>query len=241
MRIILNGYGAMNQRVAHLAENRHHEIVGIILSKEKSTPYPVYTLDKLEALPEADVIIDFSNPALSIPLLKSNVDIPIVMATTGEKESIIELLKLKSAHIPVFFSANMSYGVHALTELVKYAVPLLENMDIELIERHHNKKVDAPSGTLVKLLDAITTERSLNPVYDRTDIHTPRHKDEIGISVVRGGTIIGEHEILFAGHDETIQIIHRALSKDIFANGSIDVAEQLIDKENGYYTFENLL
>ncbi|WP_437791305.1 4-hydroxy-tetrahydrodipicolinate reductase [Macrococcoides caseolyticum] len=240
MKIILNGYGAMNERVAHLAEKRGHEIAGIISSKKKSAPYPVYTLDKLEILPEADVIIDFSNPALSIPLLKSDVDIPIVMATTGEKESIIELLELKSVHSPVFFSANMSYGVHVLTELVKYAVPLLTNMDIELIERHHNKKVDAPSGTLVKLLDAITSERSLNPVYDRTDTHTPRNKDDIGISVVRGGTIVGEHEILFAGHDETIQITHQALSKDIFANGSIDVAEKLIQKEKGYYTFENL-
>lgn len=97
-------------------------------------------------LPEADVIIDFSNPALSIPLLKSDVDIPIVMATTGEKESIIELLELKSVHSPVFFSANMSYGVHVLTELVKYAVPLLTNMDIELIERHHNKRLMRQAG-----------------------------------------------------------------------------------------------
>lgn len=230
----------MNERVAKLALDKGHKITGIILSRttERQLPYPIYYVD--DKFPEADVIIDFSNPEITLPLIQSKHNIPLVIATTGEKEAIIDALKIKAQYTPTFFSANMSYGVHILTELIQYAVPLLKEYDIELIERHHNKKVDGPSGTLVKLLDAIQEKRSLNPVTDRTLEDTARAHDDVGISVVRGGTITGEHEVLFAGIDETIQIIHRAQSKDIFANGAIEVAEQLINKQNGYYTFENL-
>lgn len=230
----------MNERVAKLALDKGHEITGIILSRttERQLPYPIYYVD--DKFPEADVIIDFSNPEITLPLIQSKHNIPLVIATTGEKEAIIDALKIKAQYTPTFFSANMSYGVHILTELIQYAVPLLKEYDIELIERHHNKKVDGPSGTLVKLLDAIQEKRSLYPVTDRTLEDTARAHDDVGISVVRGGTITGEHEVLFAGIDETIQIIHRAQSKDIFANGAIEVAEQLINKQNGYYTFENL-
>jgi len=240
LKILLAGFGAMNERVAKLALDKGHEITGIILSRttERQLPYAIYYVD--DEFPEADVIIDFSNPEITLPLIQSKYNIPLVIATTGEKEAIIKALKIKAQHTPTFFSANMSYGVHILTELIQYAVPLLKDYDIELIERHHNKKVDGPSGTLVKLLDAIQEKRSLNPVTDRTLEDKERAHDDIGISVVRGGTITGEHEVLFAGIDETIQIIHRAQSKDIFANGAIEVAEQLIHKQNGYYTFENL-
>ncbi|QYA41350.1 4-hydroxy-tetrahydrodipicolinate reductase [Macrococcoides bohemicum] len=240
MKILLAGFGAMNERVAKLALDKGHEITGIILSRttERQLPYPIYYVD--DEFPEADVIIDFSNPEITLPLIQSKHNIPLVIATTGEKEAIIKALKIKAQHTSTFFSANMSYGVHILTELIQYAVPLLKDYDIELIERHHNKKVDGPSGTLVKLLDAIQEKRSLNPVTDRTLEDKERAHDDVGISVVRGGTITGEHEVLFAGIDETIQIIHRAQSKDIFANGAIAVAEQLINKQNGYYTFENL-
>lgn len=239
MDIILVGYGAMNQRVAHLANERGHNIVGIITPVEGEYPYPVFSSE--DDLPKADVMIDFSNPNLILPVIKKNSGIPLVVATTGQKEEILSELENISATTPVFFSANMSYGVHVLTEIIKYSVPLLENFDIELTEKHHRKKVDAPSGTLVKLYDAIKDiKQESYPVYDRHERNTPRDDDEIGISVVRGGTIVGEHEVLFAGHDETIQIIHRAQSKDIFANGSLDVAEKLIQKQSGFYTFDNL-
>ncbi|TDL98083.1 4-hydroxy-tetrahydrodipicolinate reductase [Macrococcus brunensis] len=239
MKILLVGYGAMNERVARIAEERGHEIAGVITLSDKSYPYPSYQVDA--EWPAADVIIDFSNPALSLPVIEKEHSMPIVMATTGRKEEIIAALEAASQTKPVFFSANMSYGVHILTEIIKYSVPLLQNFDIELTEKHHRKKVDAPSGTLVKLYDAIKEKRgATTPVYDRTKEDTARTDEEVGISVVRGGTIVGEHEVLFAGHDETIQIIHRAQSKDIFASGSIDVAEQLVNKEPGYYTFDNL-
>ena len=240
MKILLIGYGAMNERVARLAEENNNEIVGVVV-KDPSKQYPYPAFDTISSAPEADVAIDFSNPELLIPLLEEDFKLPLVIATTGEKETIIEKLKEKSKDMPVFFSANMSYGVHILKEIIQYAVPLLEDFDIEMLEKHHNKKVDAPSGTLVQLYDAIKEKREETvPVYNRHETNTKREPSEIGISSQRGGTIVGEHQVLFAGHDETIEITHRAQSKDIFANGALSVANILVNKENGYYTYNNL-
>lgn len=240
MKLLLLGYGAMNKRVARLAEEREHEIVGIVLNTEKEDmPYPVFT--DLNRLPEADVLIDFSHPDLTKRLLNSDLTIPLVIATSGDKEVIVTMMKEKAEYLPVFFSANMSYGVHILKQIVEYATPLLASYDIELTERHHNKKVDAPSGTLVKLYDAIKDIRKdAEPMYDRHPNDAKREEHEIGIHSIRGGTIVGEHEALYAGHDEVITIQHKAQSKDIFANGAIDVAERLINKDPGYYTYTNL-
>ncbi|MCE5099516.1 MULTISPECIES: 4-hydroxy-tetrahydrodipicolinate reductase [Staphylococcus] len=240
MKIVLIGYGAMNQRVARLAEEKGHQIEGVIVPKSsKSYPYPTY--QSISDVKDADVAIDFSNPELLLPLLDDEFNLPLVIATTGEKEKIIAKLKELSSEMPVFFSANMSYGVHALTKILEAAVPLLQDFDIELTEAHHNKKVDAPSGTLVKLYDVIESLREkTTPVYDRHEINEKRSQDEIGIHSIRGGTIVGEHDVLFAGTDETIEITHRAQSKDIFANGAIGAAEKLINKSNEFYTFDNL-
>lgn len=241
MKILLIGYGAMNQRVARLAEEKGHEIIGVIEPEHNdSTPYAHF--DHIaDAQDKADIAIDFSNPNLLLPLLDEEFELPLVVATTGEKEKLVAKLEELSERMPVFFSANMSYGVHVLTKILETAVPLLQDFDIELTEAHHNKKVDAPSGTLVKLYDVIKELRNnVSPVYDRHDRNEKREKDEIGIHAVRGGTIVGEHDVLFAGTDETITISHKAQSKDIFANGAITAAEQLINKQNGYYTFDNL-
>ncbi|MDW8542138.1 4-hydroxy-tetrahydrodipicolinate reductase [Staphylococcus sp. KG4-1] len=240
MKVVLIGYGAMNQRVARLAEEKGHEIVGVIVRNEtKDYPYPIY--QHIADVTDADVAIDFSNPELLLPLLEEDFTLPLVIATTGEKDTIINKLKELSNRMPVFFSANMSYGVHALTKILEAAVPLLEDFDIELTEAHHNKKVDAPSGTLVKLYDVIESLRTQStPVYDRHENNEKRTQDEIGVHSIRGGTIVGQHDILFAGTDETIEITHRAQSKDIFANGAIGAAEKLINKANDYYTFDNL-
>lgn len=140
MKILLIGYGAMNQRVARLAEEKNHEIVGVIVrNSEKHYPYP--TFEHISEATEADVAIDFSNPELLLPLLEEDFNLPVVIATTGEKEQIIDKLKALSTDMPVFFSANMSYGVHALTKILEAAVPLLQDFDIELTEAHHNKKL----------------------------------------------------------------------------------------------------
>lgn len=242
MKILLVGYGAMNKRVAVLAEERGYEIVGVITPDESSS-IPYSSFDSFDhELPDADVVIDFSHPVLTKQLLSSKITSALVIATTGEKEKIIDLLQEKATNQPVFFSANMSYGVHILTEIIKYATPLLEDFDIEMVEKHHNQKVDAPSGTLVKLYDAIveSSRESATPVYNRHEKTEKRDKKEIGISSLRGGTIVGEHEVLYAGLDEEITITHRAQSKDIFANGALTVAEKLINKDNGYYTYNNL-
>ena len=172
MKILLIGYGAMNQRVARLAEEKNHEIVGVIDRTPKdSTPYKHYN-SIAEAQDVADVVIDFSNPELLIPLLDESFNLPLVIATTGEKDTLIQKLQTLGQHMPVFFSANMSYGIHALTKILETAVPLLQDFDIELTEAHHNKKVDAPSGTLVKLYDVIKELRDqVTPVYDLSLIH----------------------------------------------------------------------
>ncbi|MCE5097335.1 4-hydroxy-tetrahydrodipicolinate reductase [Staphylococcus devriesei] len=241
MRILLIGYGAMNQRVARLAEEKGHEIIGVIEPEHnKATPYTHYN-HIADAQDKADVAIDFSNPNLLLPLLDEEFKLPLVIATTGEKEAIVKKLEELASHMPVFFSANMSYGIHALTKILEAAVPLLQDFDIELTEAHHNKKVDAPSGTLIKLYDVIKEAReNITPVYNRHEHNEKRTKDEIGIHAIRGGTIVGEHDILFAGIDETITISHKAQSKDIFANGAINAGEKLAKLPNGYYTFDNL-
>lgn len=242
MKIILSGFGAMGQRVAVLAESSGYEIVGTILPESQETPYPTFRFD--DQLPEADVIIDFSHPNLTKSILSSkHIQIPIVIATTGEKEAIIQLAKDKAQQQAIFFSPNMSYGVHVLNQIVALATALLDGYDIELLEKHHNQKVDAPSGTLNQLLDTILNDPSRAesyPLYNRHDSHEKRDGREIGVSSIRAGSIVGEHFIYFAGLDEEITISHRAQSKDIFANGALKVAKKLIEKDPGFYTFDNL-
>lgn len=242
MKLLLVGYGAMNKRVAALAEAKGYSIAGVITPmEEKNCPYPLFSSFE-EDLPEADIFIDFSHPDLTKEMLQSSYEYPMIIATTGEKETLVKMMDEKAKSAPVFFSANMSYGVHIVTQLLEYVAPLMNDYDIELIEKHHNQKIDAPSGTLIKLLDAIkdNARQDATEVYDRSQTSHKRNDKEIGISTIRGGTIVGEHEVLFAGGDEVISIKHSAQSKDIFANGALNVAEKLIKKSNGFYTYNNL-
>lgn len=243
MRIILSGYGTMGRVVEALALERNIEIAGIFsLLDVENPPYPVFK--NVEELPDADAIIDFSHPSATEKLLEgaSVHRTPIVVATTGAREKLQNLMDEASKVIPVFFSANMSYGVHVLTEALKFLTPLLSNgYDIEILERHHNKKIDAPSGTAVKLLEAIqSADSSYFPIYDRSQGEHRRDKKEVGMSAMRGGTIVGEHEVMFAGTDEVIEITHRAQSKKIFADGALKAAEKLMERPAGFYTFNNL-
>lgn len=242
MKIILVGYGAMGKSVALLAEEKGYEIAGVVVPVGETTAYN--TVHSFKELPDADLIIDFSHPDLTLKMLTTDeVKLPIVIATTGKKEEIIEKAKEKSVDQPIFFSPNMSYGVHVMTKVVALATELLESYDIELLEKHHNQKIDAPSGTLNLLLDtikAVPSRKDAAAVYDRHDKFEKRKENEIGVSAIRGGTIIGEHDVFFAGIDEEITISHRAQSKDIFANGALQVAPKLIQKENGFYTFDNI-
>jgi len=195
---------------------------------------------------EADVIIDFSHPALLKDLLSyaTETKTAVVVATTGLSEDEKNLMAEASKKIAVFHSANMSLGVNLLIDLVKQAANVLyENYDIEIIEKHHNQKIDAPSGTALMIADEISAvlDNGMNYIYDRHSVRKKREKKEIGMHAVRGGTIVGEHEVIFAGKDEIISVNHLAMSKEIFATGSIRAAKFIVKKQNGMYSMKDVI
>ncbi len=248
IRIIMSGCnGAMGQVITRLVDEKENvEIVaGFDVSDHIQNDYPVYK-NPVDCKISADVIIDFSHPnALEnlLPYALSN-KLPIVVSTTGLSPKHIDKLKETSTAIPVFFSANMSLGVNLVMDLVSRAAKVLEDsFDIEIIEKHHNKKIDAPSGTALAIADAISSSltESKEYVYDRHSVRKKRSKKEIGIHAVRGGTIVGDHSIVFAGNDEIIEINHHAASKEIFAVGAISAARFLIGKEPQMYDMKDLV
>ncbi len=179
---------------------------------------------------EADAVIDFSSPAALEGLLEfgRRTKTPLILATTGYTPEQTAQVGAAALEVPIFRSANMSLGINVLLELVKKAAAVLgDSYDIEIVERHHRRKVDAPSGTALMIADAAASAcgHETEYVFDRHSVRHPRDKKEIGISAVRGGTIVGEHEILFAGHDELIEIKHTALSREIFAQGALEAAK----------------
>jgi len=248
VNILLSGCNGKMGRVvtACVAERCDCRIVaGFDLNTESNAGFPVY------ANPEncgmaADVIIDFSHPdALPAVLAYAGErSLPVVVATTGLSEQQTDMVKTAAKAIPVFASGNMSLGISLLTELARKAATVLGNdFDVEIIERHHNRKIDSPSGTALMLADAIaeTVTYDTTYVYDRHSRRQKRDKAEIGISAVRGGTIVGEHEILFAGHDEMISLSHSAMSREIFAVGAINAALFLLGKEPRIYDMADLV
>lgn len=248
-KIILRGCNGKMGRVITemLNEDETAEIVaGIDISKGKQDKYPVFYNFSQCNVP-ADVIIDFSSPVNVRDMLDFAVDhgIGIVLCTTGFSKEDQKLIEEASKLIPILRSANMSMGINLLSKLVKEAAKILADsgFDIEIIEKHHNKKVDAPSGTALALADAINDalDNKYEYVYDRTGIRAPREKHEIGISAVRGGTIVGEHTVIFAGNDEVIEIKHTAYSKAIFAKGAIQAAKYLPGKKAGIYSMSDVI
>ncbi len=201
---------------------------GVDILPADDRAFPVYTdWNKIEKIP--DVIIDFSSPKALTSLLGYAVahNVPVVLATTGYTEEQKEEIRLASQKIPVFFSFNMSMGINLLASLAKKAAAFLgDDFDVEIVEMHHNRKVDAPSGTAIMLADAINEEKGGNEifVYDRHAVRKKRDKREIGIHSVRGGTIVGEHEVIFAGRDEVITLSHSAASREVFAVGAVKAA-----------------
>lgn len=195
---------------------------------------------------DIDVIIDFSHPSMFKGLISFARErkIPVVIATTGLSDDDMELMKEAAEEIPVFHSANMSLGINLLIDLVKKAADVLYgNFDIEIIEKHHNQKIDAPSGTALMIADEIAKEldESVSYQYDRHSQRKKRDKNEIGIHAVRGGTIVGEHEVIFAGKDEVLTVSHTAMSKEIFATGSIRAAKFIYGKEPGLYSMKDVM
>ena len=194
----------------------------------------------------ADAVIDFSHPSCfeDVTGYCKKTGTPLVLATTGLSDEQRASFDKLSEDFALFFSANMSLGVNLIASLVKKAAAILEeSFDIEIIEKHHNQKIDAPSGTALMLADEIRDSLSSSPkyVYDRHSMRQKRTKNEIGIHAVRGGTIVGEHDVIFAGNDEIIEISHKAMSKEIFAVGAIKAATFVAGKKNGMYSMKNVM
>ena len=220
-------------------------IAGIDINTEQYADFPI--IDSPSKLPEKpDVIIDYSNPASLDGLLEYclSTGTPIVLATTGYSDEQINKIKSAAEQIPVFFTFNMSLGINLLVQLAKKAASVLgDQFDIEIVEKHHNQKIDAPSGTAIMLANAIneTLDNKYHYVYDRHSQRKKRDKNEIGMHAIRGGTIVGEHDVIFAGHDEVITLPHSAASKSVFAEGSINAAVYLSDKPAGLYDMSSLV
>ncbi len=246
--LILSGCnGKMGQVITRLAEADSDICIvcGCDINTSVINSYPVYDdINKFEG--KADAIIDFSHPSCfdNIVSYCKKTKTPLVMATTGLSDEQIESLDDLSKEVAVFRSANMSIGINLLITLVKQAAVLLEDkFDIEIIEKHHNLKIDAPSGTALMIADEISESLCNKPeyVYDRHSMRKKREKKEIGLHAVRGGTIVGEHNVLFAGNDEILEIKHTATSKEVFAEGSLRAAKFLNGRCAGMYNMKNLI
>lgn len=248
IKLLISGInGKMGQAIRNfLKENEEFELVGgFDITENPELNVPVFT-DLKSCNIEIDVIIDFSNPAAFQSVISYALDnkVPIVIATTGLSNDQINIIKESSKKIPIFYSTNMSLGISLLLDLVKKATkPLESNFDIEIIEKHHNLKVDAPSGTALTIAENINESLSekYDFCYERQSRREKRTKKEIGIHAIRGGTIVGEHTVIYSGNDEIIEITHKALSKNIFATGAIKAAKFLYKKNPGLYNMDNII
>ncbi len=241
--------GRMGQTITRLC-NEYDEIrisAGITREPQKlQNPYPVYKNFKEAAGVCADVVLDFSNPEMLSQVIDYCVDsrTALVVGTTGLSNEDHEKLRQASSVIPVFVSANMAFGISVLIQLaLKAASSLGEDYDIEILEKHHNEKKDAPSGTAIMIANELNNHKNdtMRFVYDRSKITDKRKPNEIGISAIRGGTIPGEHSIFFAGSDEIIEIKHTALSRDVLGRGAIRAAVYTATKPKGYYNMKSML
>lgn len=232
LKIIISGCnGHMGRVVESLctADPQVEIAAGFDILGSTDRDYPVFASPS-QFTGNADAVIDFSSPAALDSLLEfaKTTKTSLVLATTGYSPEQIAKIGAAALEVPIFRSANMSLGINVLIELVKKAASVLgDSYDIEIVERHHRRKVDAPSGTALMIADAAASAcgHDSEYVFERHSVRHPRDKKEIGISAVRGGTIVGEHEIIFAGHDEVMEIKHTALSREIFAQGAVEAAK----------------
>lgn len=248
IKIILNGYnGKMGKVICDMVEkDADIQIVAGIDTHETQSTFPVFTdINKCDL--DADVIIDFSVANATDKIIDYAVkrEMPLVICTTGLFEDTLLNIEKASKKIAIFKSANMSLGINLVANLIKKAVNILgENgFDIEIIEKHHNQKIDAPSGTALLLADSINDEvaNKYNYVYDRSKVREKRNDKEIGISSIRGGNIVGEHSVIFAGKDETIEFTHIANSKEIFAVGAVKASKFIKNKKSGVYDMQSIM
>ena len=227
MKILIHGDGVMGKRVHNIYQG-----FSSICKDSKE-------LEKELSKSDYDVLIDFSHPSLidEVCNIIEKFNIKAVIATTGLSDSQLKRIESLSKETAIFQSYNTAYGVHVLNETIKFMNGMLKDYDVEMIETHHNKKVDAPSGTLNLLLNSIVGSKTQVTDYSIT---SGRNKEDIGIHSIRLGQIFGEHEVLFAQNEEVISIKHQALSKDVFAKGSIRAAKSLLNKNSGLYNLQNI-
>jgi len=249
VRILISGCcGHMGRVVADIcAGTAGVEVVGgFDILGQSGGDFPVWS-SPAACTAEADAVIDFSSPAALDGLLEFGVrrKIPLVLATTGYSAEQLAQIDEAAKSVPIFRSANMSLGVNVLLDLVRRAASILgESYDVEIVERHHNRKVDAPSGTALMIADAAASALPYEAryVYDRQSVRQKRDPHEIGISAVRGGNIVGDHEIIFAGRDEVIELKHSAMSREVFASGAVKAACFLSGvQEPGLYSMSDLV
>ncbi|ERL21303.1 dihydrodipicolinate reductase [Oribacterium sp. oral taxon 078 str. F0263] len=250
LRILLHGAcGVMGEKISALSGGETGIVAGVDRRAGEegiSRPFPLYR-ELSEIREDFDVIVDFSVPEAAGGLLRYACERgkPLVFCTTGLSEEELSLLEEASRRIPILRSANMSLGINLLTELVKLSAAKLyeRGFDIEILEEHHRRKKDAPSGTALMLADAVDEAigERLERVFDRTKRRTPRPKQEIGISSLRGGSIPGVHELIFAGEDEILTLSHTAYSRGIFAKGALSAALWIAGREPGLYSMRDVL
>lgn len=245
MKILLCGCtGAMGRKVTEIAKE-YDDIQIVCGYADKGTTelgYPVYT--KLEDIKEKiDIILDFSFHTTIKDIVKfaKELKLPLAIATTGHTEEELRLIRESSKEIPIFQAGNTSQGVYALLKATEILTNLLRDFDIEVVEMHHNQKKDAPSGTAKMIVDSVKKIREeLEVVAGRDGETGKRDKNEIGVHALRGGSVVGEHSVIFAGLDEIVEVRHTALSKGIFANGALKVCRFLIKQKAGFYTMNEV-
>ena len=245
LNIMLCGCGGrMGAAVIAAAKEAGDRIVaGVDINPAADSPFPIFTAPD-EFGGKADVIVDFSHHSALPGLLDYAVRTatPLVVCTTGHTEEETAAMRAASASVAVFFSRNMSLGINLLISLCRRAAATLgADFDIEIIEKHHNKKLDAPSGTALMIADALSEDTAHAYVYDRHAERRAREKGEIGLHAVRGGTIVGEHEVMFCGKDEIVTLSHSAASREVFATGALRAARFMKGRAPGFYNMDDVI
>lgn len=245
MNILLTGaLGKMGEEIIKAVEKTDNKIICGYDQKKENKGFPVYN-DIKEIKENPDIIIDFSKPQATLEILKyaKEKKLPIVIATTGFSKEENEIIKEYSKEIPIFKSSNMSLNINIMANIIKKIAKYLNDADIEIIDIHHNRKVDSPSGTAILLADAINSvleeEKTYN--FERMQKREKRTKQEIGFSSIRGGNIVGEHTVAFYGENESLEITHKAYSRGVFAEGALNAAQFLIKQKPGLYDMKDLV
>lgn len=247
IHVLINGCnGRMGQVLVNEIDNFENLCLscGFDINDNGKNTFPVYS-NISQITDDVDVIVDFSIPVATLNILQYAVSshTPIVIATTGFTDEQLKIIEDASKKIPIFKSSNMSFDINLMKKIVAEVAIALKNNDIEIVETHHNRKIDAPSGTAVTLADSINSalDNNMTYVFNRHDSSLKRNKNEIGFSSIRGGNIVGEHSVLFFGEHETFEIKHTSYSRSVFAEGALKACEFIVTKNPGLYEMDDML